>query len=226
MCEDYRGERKENFRYMNDGNKKVRAMTITYVVDGGLYINITNRCTNRCDFCIRNNGDGAYGSESLWLEREPTEEEILDSLNGYTLSDFSEIVFCGYGEPAMRLSVARAVALRIKEKHPDMKIRINTNGQSDLILGADSAPLYKDAFDEVSISLNASNSKRYQEICHSVYGAESFNAILRFASNVVKYVKAVKFSVVRESLTEEELVECQRISDECNVKLRIRDLIS
>ncbi len=211
---------------MKNANKKVRAMTITYIVEGGLYINITNRCTNRCDFCIRNNGDGAYGSESLWLEREPTEKEILDSVFSNKLESFSEIVFCGYGEPAMRLDVARSVALKIKEIYTNMRIRINTNGQSDLILGCDSAPLYKDAFDEVSISLNASSAERYHEICHSVYGEQAFDAILRFAKNVSNYVPSVKFSVVRESLTESELEKCAKISEECNVKLRIRDLIS
>lgn len=211
---------------MKSTNKKVRAMTVTYIVDGGLYINITNRCTNRCDFCIRNNGDGAYGSESLWLEREPTEREILDSVFSHKLEDFSEIVFCGYGEPAMRLEVARCVAMKIKESYPNMRIRINTNGQSDLILGCDSAPLYKDVFDEVSISLNASRAERYQKICHSIYGEPAFEAILKFAKNVSAYVPSVKFSVVRESLTEAEIEECIRISKECNVRLRIRDLIT
>ena len=44
----------------------------TYKVGRGVYINLTNRCTNRCDFCIRQNGDGVYGSDTLWLEREPS----------------------------------------------------------------------------------------------------------------------------------------------------------
>ena len=91
-------------------------MTITYIVDSALYVNVTNRCTNNCEFCIRKNGDGAYGSDSLWLEREPTEEEILDSVFARDLSVFSEIVFCGYGEPSIRLDVCRSVALKIKER--------------------------------------------------------------------------------------------------------------
>ena len=56
-----------------------KSMCITYVVDGNLYVNMTNKCSNRCEFCIRNNGDGAYGSDSLWLVREPTLEEALDA---------------------------------------------------------------------------------------------------------------------------------------------------
>lgn len=210
----------------SEKREKVRAMTVTYVVDGGLYINVTNRCTNRCDFCIRNNGDGAYGSESLWLLREPSEEEILESVWSMNPEKFGEVIFCGYGEPSVRLGVVRSVAEKIKEKYPEIKIRINTNGQSDLILGYDSAPLYKDVFDSVSISLNAPTAERYQEICHSIYGDKALESIINFAKNVKNYVQNVKFSLVRESLTAEEIKECYNISEECGVPLRIRDLIT
>ncbi len=207
-------------------NKKVRAMTVTYMVEGGLYINVTNRCTNRCDFCIRNNGDGAYGSDSLWLVREPSEEEILESVFSHEVESIPEIVFCGYGEPSVRLETVRSVALKIKEKYPNIKIRINTNGQSDLIYKCDTAPMYKDAFDMVSISLNAPTAARYQEICHSVFGEKVLEKILEFAKNVNKYVQNVAFSVVKESLSEEEIEKCYEIADECGVRLRVRDLIT
>ena len=207
-------------------NKKVRAMTVTYMVEGGLYINVTNRCTNRCDFCIRNNGDGAYGSDSLWLVREPSEEEILESVFSHEVESIPEIVFCGYGEPSVRLETVRSVALKIKEKYPNIKIRINTNGQSDLIYKCDTAPMYKDAFDVVSISLNAPTAARYQEICHSVFGEEVLGKILEFAKNVNKYVQNVAFSVVKESLSEEEIEKCYEIANECGVRLRVRDLIT
>jgi len=210
---------------MSINKEKSRAMTVTYEVERGLYINLTNRCTNRCDFCIRNNADGAYGSDSLWLVREPSEQEVLDSVFARDLSCYDEIVFCGYGEPSCRLDTAVSVAKAIKLKHPELKIRINTNGQSDLIMKTDTAPMYE-PFDTVSISLNASNAKRYDEICHSVYGQESFEAIKTFAKNVKKYVPSVAFSVVRESLAEDELAECFRIAEECGITLRVRDYIS
>ena len=211
---------------MTSKNKKVRAMTITYIVDGGLYINITNKCSNACDFCIRNNADGAYGSNSLWLEREPETDEILASVLSHNLSDFSEIVFCGYGEPSYRLHTAREVALEIKRRYPEAKIRMNTNGQSDLILGMDTAPLFKDAFDSVSISLNAASGDDYQKICHSKFGAQSFDKIIEFAKNVNKYVKNVRFSIVKEALSEADIEKCKEISSYCGVELRIRDLIT
>ena len=202
-----------------------KSMCITYEVDGVLYVNITNKCSNRCTFCIRNNGDGAYGSDSLWLEREPTVSEILNSILSREVEKYSEIVFCGYGEPSFRLREARAVALAVKEKHPTVKIRINTNGQSDLILGYDTAPFYKDAFDSVSISLNTPDPKRYVQICRPAFGINTHRTIIDFARRVKVYVPKVAFSVVRETLTEEEITECQRIADSVGVTLRVRTYI-
>jgi TatD family-associated radical SAM protein len=199
-------------------------MTITYVVENALYINVTNRCTNNCEFCIRKNGDGAYGSDSLWLEREPTEEEILDSVFSRDLSTYSEIVFCGYGEPSIRLNTVVSVAKKIKEKHP-MKVRINTNGHSSLYHGYNTAPMYEGAFDCVSISLNTPSSARYDEICRPHYEG-SHTAMLDFAREVKAYVPSVMLSVVKDFLTAEELDECHKISDSLGVYLKVRDYIS
>ena len=201
-----------------------KEMTITYIVDSALYVNVTNRCTNNCEFCIRKNGDGAYGSDSLWLEREPTEEEILTSIFERDLSSFSEIVFCGYGEPSIRLDVCRSVAIKIKER-AEIPVRMNTNGHSTLYHGYDTAPLYKDAFDCVSISLNTPSAVRYEEICKPLKSG-SYTAMLDFASEVKKYVPTVILSVVRDFLTEDELEECARIADSLGVTLKVRDYIS
>ena len=202
-----------------------KGMCIAYEVGTGLYINITNRCSNSCSFCIRNNGDGAYGSDSLWLMREPIREEIFDAVFKRELSKYDEIVFCGYGEPSYRLEECIALAKEIKNRYPGMKTRINTNGQSDLILKCDSAPMYKDAFDTVSISLNTCTPEKYDAMCHPVYKLEAFNAILKFAQNVKKYVQNVAFSVVRESLSEEELSECFKIAEKLDIPLRVRTYI-
>ena len=202
-----------------------KSMCITYVVDGSLYVNMTNKCSNRCEFCIRNNGDGAYGSDSLWLEREPTLDEVMDSVFSRDLSEYPELIFCGYGEPTYRLADAVAVAKAVKEKRPEMKVRINTNGHSDLILGKNTAPMYEGAFDVVSISLNTPSPSRYQEICHSIFGKESHTALITFAKNVKQYVPKVILSVVKETLTEEEIEQCRAIAEGAGVTLRIRDYI-
>ena len=202
-----------------------KSMCITYIVEGKLYVNITNKCSNRCEFCIRLGGDGAYGSDSLWLEREPSREEILTSIFSHDLTAFPELVFCGYGEPTYRLADAVYVAKMVKEKHPEIKIRINTNGQSDLILGRKTAPDFEGAFDIVSISLNTPSAEKYQRLCHSIYGETAFDALLRFAGEVKNYVPSVLLSAVKETLTSEEIELCKQICTDLGVTLRLRDYI-
>ena len=202
-----------------------KSMCITYIVEDKLYVNITNKCSNRCEFCIRNNGDGAYGSDSLWLEREPTREEILESIFSWDLFAFPELVFCGYGEPTYRLDDAVFVAKAVKGKFPKIKVRINTNGHSDLILGRETAPEYEGAFDIVSISLNTPSRERYQQICHSIFGEDSFDALLHFASEVKRFVPIVSLSAVKETLSSEEIEQCREICDSLGVTLRLRDYI-
>ncbi len=201
-----------------------RSMCIAYKVDSSIYVNMTNRCSNSCEFCIRNNGDGAYGSDSLWLEREPTREEILSAVFSSELDDAPELVFCGYGEPTYRLCDAVFVAERVKERFPDIKIRINTNGQSDLINKRETAKDFS-VFDTVSISLNTPSSERYKQICRPIFKDRAFESILSFASAVKEYAKETVFSLVREFLTEEEIEECKRIAEKTGVRLRIRDYI-
>lgn len=202
-----------------------KGMTVVYFVERGLYVNMTNRCTNSCDFCIRNNDDGAYGSDTLWLSEEPSVDTVVREILKVERDRYDELVFCGYGEPSVRLHDAREVALRIKNKYPTLPVRINTNGHSDLIFGTDTAPLYEGAFDTVSISLNTPNKERYSEICHPVYGSSAFEALLTFAKNVKNYVHNTVLSVVRETLTEEELDKCYKISDEIGVPLKVRTYI-
>ena len=201
-------------------------MTVTYEVEGTLYVNITNACTNRCDFCIRNNADGAYGSNSLWLEREPTRDMIIDSILESSPEKYREIVFCGYGEPTARLKVMIEAARAVKQRYPDIKIRVNTNGQSDLIHGKNTAPMYQGAIDSVSISLNAPTAEGYDAICHSVYGKSAFDAIIKFAKNVKEYVPKVAFSVVGDFLSSEDVEACRNIAREIGVDIRVRDYIS
>lgn len=118
-------------------------MTILYEIGNKLYLNITNKCPCDCTFCIRNNAEGAYGSDSLWLEQDPTAEQTIAELRKKHLNDYSEIIFCGYGEPTEALDVLIAVAEYIKSvtKTP---VRLNTNGLSDLINGKLTAHFSKD----------------------------------------------------------------------------------
>ena len=89
-------------------------MTITYPVYNGIYVNMTNRCPCACTFCLRHLSDHVQGSDSLWLDREPTVKEVCDSIDTWDLTKYSEIVFCGYGEPTERLNDLLEVAKYIR----------------------------------------------------------------------------------------------------------------
>ncbi|MDY3845352.1 MAG: TatD family nuclease-associated radical SAM protein [Eubacteriales bacterium] len=203
--------------------EKHKSMTIAYEVDGGLYLNITNRCPNNCTFCIRNNGDGAYGSDSLWLSREPTEDEIKDAIRKKDPRKFSEVVFCGYGEPSERLGVMVSVAKSIKDTYGSY-LRVNTNGLSSLINGRDTAIDFA-VFDCVSVSLNAPTAEKYQELCRSRYGKRAFDEVLDFTRKVKEYVPKVIMSIVKETQSDQEIAECIKICKDIGVQIKIRNYI-
>lgn len=199
-------------------------MTIVYVFENTLYLNITNRCTNSCDFCVRTVSDGYYSENSLWLEYEPSLDEILTALEKYKFDDYKEIVFCGYGEPTCRLNIMLQVC-RFTRKKSGIKIRLNTNGHASLIEHHDTAPLFEGLLDTVSVSLNAADAESYQNICHSEFGKSAFYGMLDFAREVKKYVPEVLFSVVRTTIPESDLEKCKRIADEYGIRLRVRELV-
>lgn len=196
-------------------------MTITYAVKNGIYVNLTNRCPCACTFCLRQNGQGVYGSDSLWLEREPTVREICDSLDQWDLSNYSEVVFCGYGEPTERLDDLLAVAAHLKEKS-NIPIRINTNGLADLIHGESTAHKLKGLIDTVSVSLNATNQEDYFKVVRPKFGLKSYNAMLQFTKDCVNYVPNVVMTVVDVVTSKEEQERCRQICETVGAKLRIR----
>ena len=195
-------------------------MTILYEVNNKAYLNITNKCPCACVFCIRNNGDGAYGSDSLWLEHEPDFEEIKAAIDEADIQKYSEIVFCGYGEPTEKLDLLLKTADYIKSLC-DIPIRINTNGLSDLINNKPTAQLLKNRADIVSISLNASNPEEYAKVSNSCFGGKSFDALLKFAEGCKKTVPKVIFTVV-DVISEEEIERCKELSNRMGIELRVR----
>lgn len=198
----------------------MKGMTIVYEVYGNLYINLTNRCPCRCTFCIRQNADGAYGSDSLWLEREPECSEVLAEFEKYDMSRVEEIVFCGYGEPMERAEDVSFIGRELKKRYPDVKIRVNTNGLSDKIHGRPTAQLLEGAADIVSISLNSGNAEDYMKVTRPKW-EDSFEAMLRFAEDCKKYVPQVMFTVV-DVISQRELEESRAVSERLGIPLRIR----
>lgn len=196
-------------------------MVILYEVHDNLYVNMTNRCPCACTFCLRQTRDEMEGSGSLWLEREPTVEEVKNEFSKFNIDKYGEIVFCGFGEPTERLDDVLEVCRFIKEKYIK-KIRINTNGLADLIHGKNTAPMFEGLIDVVSISLNTPNKERYLELTRSKFGIESFDAMIKFAGNVKNYVDEVVLSTVSTTLSGEEEKECAEICERIGVTYRIR----
>ncbi len=197
-------------------------MTICYVLENVLYINLTNRCTNRCTFCVRDK-DCGIGDVNLWLEREPTVDEIIKDIDRFNPEKYKEVVFCGYGEPTMRLDDLLKVAKHIKEKY-SVRTRINTNGQANLYFEEDITPKLKGLIDCVSISLNAKNAKEYDELCLSDFGEDAFFGLIDFAKKCKNQVSEVIMSVV-DVLPKEDIEECRKIAQDAGVRLRVRELI-
>ena len=201
----------------------MKKITITYTVGDSLYVNTTNRCSNSCDFCVRSHGEELYGD--LWIDHEPTKEEILADIESRDPEKFPELVFCGYGEPTERQDDIVWVMRELKKKHPGLKIRINTNGQADLINGRDTTPELEGLVETLSISLNCANAESYQKVCHSEFGEKAFDALIDYARRAKKYVPKVVFSVVRGSIPDSDIDICQKIADDAGVTLRVREML-
>ena len=196
-------------------------MTITYPVSKGIYVNITNRCPCDCIFCIRNHQDHVYKSDTLWLDREPTVQEICDSIDSWNLQEYEEVVFCGFGEPTERIYDLLEVAKYIKSKS-DIKIRINTNGLADLIWNESTASKLKGLIDSVSVSLNATNKEDYCDVVRPKFGVESFDAMLKFTKDCTEYVPEVMMTVVDVVTTKEEQEICRKICESVGATFRVR----
>lgn len=197
-------------------------MNICYVLENSLYINLTNRCTNQCTFCVRDK-DCGIGDVNLWLDHEPTIDEVIEDVKKFNPTKYKEVVFCGYGEPTLRIDVILAVAEFIKGNY-NSRIRINTNGHVNLVYKRDVTKDLVGLIDKVSISLNAKNAKEYQEICKCAYGEAGFDALIDFAKCAKLNGIEVVLSIV-DVLPKDDIEACKNIADSIGVKLRIRSLI-
>lgn len=194
--------------------------SVLYDYGSGLYVNLTNRCPCRCDFCIRNMTEGLGTADSLWLKREPTVDEVLEMLGEWDLSAYDELVFCGYGEPTERLEDLLVIAAYVKA-HTHLKVRINTNGLADLINGKETAPMLEGVIDAVSVSLNQSDAQKYTELCHPTFGPDAYNAMLQFTKDVKAYVPSVAMSVVGV-IPRADIEKCAQMAHRIGVTFRVR----
>ncbi|WP_066649345.1 TatD family nuclease-associated radical SAM protein [Christensenella timonensis] len=192
--------------------------TYVYKLGDVNYINLTNRCTNDCEFCLRRTGDGVAGYD-LWLKQEPTAGDIIKQLE----KDKTDVVFCGYGEPTIRIDELKEVAAYVKNYGGHT--RLNTNGHASAFHGRDIAQELAGLIDEVSISLNEADARKYEAVVHSRYGEDGFRYMLDFARDCVKYGIHTTLSVV-DVISPEDIETCRRIAQDVGAHFRVRHYIS
>lgn len=194
-----------------------REGAIAYPIRDSLYLNITNQCTNACLFCVRYTTDFVKG-HNLRLARDPDIQEVLSALEGF--EKYKEVVFCGYGEPFMRLDVLKQVAARVKEK--GVKVRVNTNGHALLIYGHDILPEIAGLVDSLSVSLNSPTKEQYEEICRPASGAGAYEGVKEFVKRAKVLIPEVTVTVL--DMPGIDIAACRRVAeDELGVSLRVRE---
>ncbi len=189
---------------------------IAYKIRDNMYLNITNRCTNKCSFCVKFHSDFVKG-HNLRLQNEPSEKELMDAIGNP--SAYNEVVFCGYGEPLLRLDLVKSLASWIKGKGG--KVRINTNGHGNLIHKRNIIPELRGLVDSLSISLDAQDEETYNRICKPAF-KNAFNSVIDFIKEAGKYIPDVQATVV--ALDGVDTDKCKEITDSIGVKLKVRRL--
>ncbi len=189
---------------------------IAYAIRDSLYLNITNRCTNTCIFCAKFTNFTVKG-HSLQLEHEPDIAEIKAAIGNP--EDYKEVVFCGYGEPLIRLDVIKEVARWLKDR--GVRVRINTDGQANLVHGRNVLPELQGLVDAVSVSLNAPDAQTYQDICHSHYGEKGYEAVKSFLREAGHYIPSVTATAV--TLPQIDIEACEKVARDLGVTFRARE---
>lgn len=201
--------------------------TLAYFLDGKIYINLTNHCTNNCIFCLRSEKSDVCGQE-MWLDNEDfksedVEKQLDNQINKH--SDVKDIVFCGYGEPLLKLDILKEVSKYVRENYPDKKIRINTNGTANLYYKKDIVPELKGLIDTISVSLNADNEKLYDALSKPKL-ANTYDAVKKFIKSVTDNgINAVTTVVTGYKNYNIDVDKCKTISNSLGAKFREREYI-
>lgn len=194
---------------------------IIYTLEGGVYLNITNKCPCNCAFCIRTKGDAVGEAEKLWFDTEPTIDEIKSAIDAFDFTQVENAVFCGYGEPTNAYDNLVEAAKYIKSVNPSIKLRLNTNGLSDLINEKPTAKELSEIFDCISVSLNEPTSEKYDKITRNIYKGRAFDAMLDFTRECVKYCKNVHMTVV-DVISDEDIEASRKVCESTGAEFIVR----
>jgi TatD DNase family protein len=163
---------------------------VVYKIRDSLYINVTDKCSSDCIFCPRFDDKTVKGYD-LTLERDPEVADVLREVSAHK-GAFKEICFCGLGEPLMRFEFVLDTAKRLKEKDPAIKLRIDTNGQGNLINKKNILPDLKGHIDKICVSLNAHNAETYHAIVKPHFPGDVYREVKDFILEAKKYIPEVE----------------------------------
>ncbi len=208
--------------------------TLVYLLDEKIYINLTNNCTNRCVFCLRQDKDDVCGQQ-MWLDSEnfdanavieQLEQTIKKQLDAGKPQSLNEIIFCGYGEPLLKLELLKEVAQYIRTNYPQTKIRVNSNGHANAVYKRNVAPELKPLIDDISVSLNASNAQEYNELSQPNI-ENAYDAVKDFIKSCADAGISTTASVVENYKGKHlDLEECEKIAMSLGAKFRVREWIT
>lgn len=209
------------------------ANTLVYLLDDKIYINLTNSCTNRCVFCLRQDKSDVCGQE-MWHENENFgAQDVIEQLETIVNrqlaagkpESLNEIIFCGYGEPLLKLDLLKEVAAYIRKKYPETKIRVNSNGHANLVYKRNIVPELKPLVDDISISLNAPTEEEYNELSQPNI-KNAYTAVKDFIKSCADAGISTTASVVDNYKGRRlDLEACKKIATENGAKFRVREWI-
>jgi len=192
--------------------------TIAYRIDNRLYLSITDRCTLDCAFCPKTREDYHVRGYDLTMDHRPDVAEIIAAIGDP--SRYDEVVFCGYGEPTLRLKVLLQVAAHIKAHGG--RVRVNTDGLVNLVHKDDMLPEMAKVVDALSVSLNAQDEATYERHCRPNLPG-SYQAMLRFLEEAPRYIPEVTATAI-EGLEGVDIAACRRLAERLGVRFRKRAL--
>lgn len=198
--------------------------TYAYILENNLYINLTNLCTNDCIFCIRSLNEKVAGSNLNLSHENVSYDDVILQIKEKMTPKIKEIVFCGYGEPLLKLELIKKISTFTKENYPQIPTRINTNGQANVIYKRNIVPELKGLIDKISISLNSDNAKQYQELSKSKFGESVYEEVKAFAKLCSEAGIETSLSIVtgfQNNII--DVYNCQKIAKDLGVTLRIRE---
>jgi TatD DNase family protein len=192
--------------------------TIAYTIGNSLYLNITNRCSNVCTFCPKFDEYELRGND-LFLESEPSFEEVMAAIG--EPGEIDEVVFCGFGESLLRLDLVVRIAKELKERF-GYRIRINTDGQANLVYSRNILPELAGVVDCISVSMNAPDSATYRRFCNTPFGDSGFHGVCDFIREANKVIPLVIASVV--TVPGVDVEACRAVAEALGASFRIREL--